>query len=125
MTDRNDPLVKAPGPLDRQVIDTLVLEALQANAGADFVLTLVEAFAEEAPGLLAELRAAAALRDTERFETAAHALKSNGVTFGATRLAEMARRLEWAGRVAESAAVDELAAELAAAVVALRAMARL
>ncbi len=107
------------------VINPLVLEALQANAGADFVVTLVEAFAEEAPGLLAGLRAAAAARDAERFESAAHALKSNGVTFGAARLADMARRLEWDGLIADSAAVDALAAEVAAAVAALRSMTRL
>lgn len=107
------------------VINPLTLEALQANAGADFVVKLVEAFAQEAPALLAELRTAAAVNDVERFETAAHALKSNGVTFGATRLAEMARRLEWAGRVAGNGDLDELTAELAAVVVALRAMARL
>jgi len=108
-----------------QLIDARSFEALQANAGADFVLTLIDAFAEEAPQLLAGLRAAAAAGDIEGFETAAHTLKSNSVTFGATRLAEMARRLEWQGPSADAATVEALAAELAATLAALRALARL
>jgi HPt (histidine-containing phosphotransfer) domain-containing protein len=118
-------------------IDLLVFEALQANAGAEFVLQLVEAFAEEAPLLAQQLRAAAASRDGAQFETIAHSLKSNGVTFGAERLAEMAGRLELQGLTGESAqtdaatdtaidaAVGELVAEIAAVVLDLRAMARL
>nr|WP_316641185.1 Hpt domain-containing protein [uncultured Roseateles sp.] len=105
-------------------IDTHSFEALQANAGADFVVTLVEAFAEEAPRLMAEVRQAASTADVERFQTLAHALKSNGVAFGATRLAEAARRLEWQGPSAGAAAIDELAVELDAAMAALRTLAR-
>jgi len=104
-------------------IDTHTFEALQANAGADFVVTLIEAFAEEAPRLMAELRRAATAADAERFETLAHTLKSNGVAFGATRLAEAARRLEWQGPSAGSEAIAELATELDAALVALRTLA--
>ena len=106
-------------------IDARRFEALQANAGADFVVTLVEAFAEEASPLVAELRAAAVAGDAERFETAAHTLKGNAVAFGATRLAEAARRLEWQGPTSPSVAIDELDAELQAALAALRALARL
>lgn len=102
----------------------LVFEALQAHAGADFARQLVETFAEEAPTLIAKLRSAAVAGDAESFETAAHCLKSNGVTFGALRLADMAGRLEWQGLAAGSRAVDELAAELATAVVTLRGLAR-
>ena len=105
-------------------IDPRTFEALQANAGADFVLTLIEAFADEAPRLLAALRTAAAHGDAAGFEDAAHTLKSNGLTFGATRLAEMARRLEWAGPGAENDAVEALAAELHASLLSLHALAR-
>jgi len=107
------------------LIDARTFEALQANAGADFVIILLDAFAEEAPKLLSGLRASAAEGDSEGFETAAHTLKSNSVTFGATRLAEMARRLEWQGPSADTAAVDALASELGATLAALRALARL
>ncbi len=109
------------------LIDARTFEALQAHAGADFVLSLTEAFAEEAQQLVASLRQAAAQGDAEGFESAAHTLKSNAATFGAKRLAEMARRLEWAGPGADGAAPAALAAlavELAATLVALRALAR-
>lgn len=75
-------------------IQLLVFEALQANAGADFVRHLVEAFADEAPTLVMQMRRAAAAGDAESFETLAHSLKSKGIAFGAARLAEMARRQE-------------------------------
>jgi HPt (histidine-containing phosphotransfer) domain-containing protein len=109
------------------LIDARVFEALQAHAGADFVLTLVEAYAEEAQQLVAGLRSAAQRGDAERFETAAHTLKSNAATFGAMRLAEMARRLEWAepgAGLAAAGAVEALALELDASLLALRALAR-
>lgn len=105
-------------------IQVLVFEALQANAGADFVSRLVEAFAEEAPTLVAQLRRAAAAGDAETFETTAHSLKSNGVALGAARLAELASRLEWQGLDAGGDAIDELGAELAAVVPGLRVLAR-
>jgi HPt (histidine-containing phosphotransfer) domain-containing protein len=36
--------------------------------------------------------------DTDAFRRAAHSLKSNGESFGATRLADLARELEAIGR---------------------------
>jgi HPt (histidine-containing phosphotransfer) domain-containing protein len=109
-------------------IDPLVFEALQANAGADFVLQLLEAFAEEAPRLAQQLRVAAAAGDGAQFETLAHSLKSNGVTFGAARLAALAGRLELQGLGADGPAIaallDDLTAEIAAVSLALRAAAR-
>ena len=104
-------------------VDPLVFEALQANAGADFVRQLVEAFAEEAPRLLIALCQAAAAADAAAFETAVHALKSNGVAFGASRFAEMARRIEWQRLATPGAEIEALAAELDACVGVLRAMA--
>ncbi|MBI3347837.1 MAG: Hpt domain-containing protein [Burkholderiales bacterium] len=108
-----------PSPIDIQIFETL-----QANAGADFVITLVEAFAEEAPRLVVELHQAASSGNAERFETAAHALKSNGVAFGATQLAQKARHLEQQGLAAGKGAIEALAVELAVVVAALRTLAR-
>ncbi len=105
-------------------VDAFIFEALQANAGADFVLKLVDAFAEESPGLLLALRRAAEAPDGEAFETAAHTLKSNGVAFGAVRLAEMARRIEWQGLTTALDELDALAAELDATLAMLRGLAR-
>jgi HPt (histidine-containing phosphotransfer) domain-containing protein len=106
------------------VIDPHTFDELQANAGADFVAELVDTFAQEAPPLLAELRSALAAGAAERFRRAAHSIKSNSATFGATRLAALARELELGGLPADARGVDALAQELEATLVALRRLAR-
>ncbi|MEO8079304.1 MAG: Hpt domain-containing protein [Caldimonas sp.] len=106
------------------VVDPATFNELQANAGADFVAELVETFADEAPGLVGELRNAFAAGAVDRFRRAAHSLKSNSLTFGATRLASLARELELGGLPAGPAAIDVLAAELEATLAALRSLAR-
>ena len=79
------------------LVDRAVFAELQATAGADFIVELVDTFLAEAPGLLANLRDAYAGAESERFRRAAHSLKSNASTFGATRLAALARELEHSG----------------------------
>ena len=106
------------------VIDPHTFDELQASAGADFVAELVDTFAEEAPTIVAEMRAAFAEGSAERFRRAAHSLKSNSSTFGATRLAELARALELGGLPAHASGVDVVAHELGLTIVALREIAR-
>lgn len=105
------------------LIDPQTFSELQANAGADFVVELVETFAVEAPQILAELRTSHAAGQADAFRRAAHSLKSNSNTFGASRLAEMARSLELGGLPPQAEPVDALAAELERSIAALRAMA--
>ena len=78
-------------------IDLAVFEELRDTAGADFVAELVGTFLEEAPPLLAELREARAAGAAQRFQRAAHSLKSNAQTFGGTELGGLARELELGG----------------------------
>jgi HPt (histidine-containing phosphotransfer) domain-containing protein len=106
------------------VIDPHTFDELQANAGADFVAELVDTFAQEAPSLVSELRSALAAGAAERFRRAAHSIKSNSATFGATGLATLARELELGGLPADARGVDALAQELEATLVALRRLAR-
>jgi histidine phosphotransfer protein HptB len=87
-------------------IDLAVFRELQDTAGADFVTELVDTFFEEAPAMLAELRNARAAADAERFRRAAHSLKSNSNTFGATTLGKLARTLELKGLDADPARDD-------------------
>ena len=110
--------------MSHAVIDPHTFDELQANAGADFVAELVDTFAEEAPPLLAEMRSAQAAGAAERFRRAAHSLKSNGSTFGATRLAAMARALELEGLPASAAPVDALVQEFGTTLAALQTLAR-
>ena len=77
-----------------EAIDLQAFRALQESAGADFVADLIGTFLEEAPRMQAELAAALSARSVERFRRAAHSLKSNSLTFGATALGAMARELE-------------------------------
>jgi HPt (histidine-containing phosphotransfer) domain-containing protein len=93
------------------IIDQATFSALRDAAGADFVNELASTFCEEAPGLLAELRAALGAKSAERFRRAAHSIKSNGLTFGADTLAAMARELELGGLVADTAGLDALERE--------------
>jgi histidine phosphotransfer protein HptB len=101
-------------------IDRQVFETLQANVGADFVVELIDTFAAEAPQLLADLRAAQASGAAEPFRRTAHALKSNGNAFGATRFAEAARALELGGLEAADGGVDMLLQEFERALAELR-----
>jgi HPt (histidine-containing phosphotransfer) domain-containing protein len=108
-------------------IDLPTFEALQQTAGAEFVGELVDTFLTEAPLMLAELRATIAAGNADAFRRAAHSLKSNSLTFGATTLGAMARDLELGGLdavlMANAQPLDALAREysqVAAALTELR-----
>jgi HPt (histidine-containing phosphotransfer) domain-containing protein len=89
-------------------IDAAVFGELQDTAGADFVAELVGTFLEEAPQMIGELRSALAAGAADRFRRAAHSLKSNAGTFGATALAARARELELGGLPADDRGLAEL-----------------
>ena len=110
--------------MSENLIDLPTFTALQGAAGAEFVIELVDTFLEEAPGMLAEMRSAQAAGRADAFRRAAHSLKSNSSTFGATRLADMARSLEQGGLTAERGPLDALEAELERTAAALRALCR-
>ncbi len=78
-------------------IDLATFKELQDTAGADFAKELVDTFLEDAPNMLADLRAALAAGDADTFRRAAHSLKSNSLTFGALALGQAARELEHQG----------------------------
>lgn len=104
------------------VINGQIFAELQATAGAEFVAELVQAFLEDAPALLRELCRAAEAGDAQAQRRAAHTLKSNANTFGATALADLARDLEQGanpGAEALAAQLQALEAAYAAATSAL------
>jgi HPt (histidine-containing phosphotransfer) domain-containing protein len=103
-------------------IDRSVFAELQAAAGADFVVELVQTFFEEAPQMIAELRAAQAGGAAERFRRAAHSLKTNANTFGANALGTQARELELSGLPADARGIDVLQAQYDTTVAALKAL---
>ena len=112
--------------MDSSVIDNAVFAELQEAAGAEFVAELVDTFLEDAPALIEELRSARAAADADRFRRAAHSLKSNSHTFGATALGGLARALELDGFNADAAsdvaAIDAIATAYAQAAAELKAL---
>ncbi|HKX40010.1 MAG TPA: Hpt domain-containing protein [Burkholderiaceae bacterium] len=103
-------------------LDLAVFAELQATAGSDFVAELVQTFFEEAPQMIAELRAAQRAGSAERFRRAAHSLKTNANTFGAAALGAAARELEHGGVPADAHGIDALQSRYDIAVGALRAL---
>ena len=100
-------------------IDPAIFSDLRDTTGSEFVRELVDTFLQEAPLMLADLRDALATGDADRFRRAAHSLKSNGNTFGARELGNLARDLEVTGVVAVAArgpqALEPIFAEYARA----------
>jgi HPt (histidine-containing phosphotransfer) domain-containing protein len=84
--------------MTESVIDRAVFDSLKETMGADYIVEVVDAFLEEAPALIAQLRPALDGKDIDTFRRAAHSVKSNAATFGATKLFEQARELEFMAR---------------------------
>jgi HPt (histidine-containing phosphotransfer) domain-containing protein len=91
-----------------EIIDPSALQSLSAAVGEDFVDELIDTFEGEAPGLLEEMRRAQAAGDADGFRRAAHSLKSNANTFGAMRLADLAKELESMARASDLNVGDKL-----------------
>ena len=104
------------------VIDHATFNELQENVGADFVFELVDTFLDEAPAMIAELRAALAASDAESFRRGAHSLKTNANTFGAVALGTRAKALEQSGLPEDAAGLDTLDVVYAEAAAALKAL---
>ena len=113
--------------MSEETLNLAVFAELQAATGPEFAVELANTFLEEAPGLIAELHNAQAAGDDERFQRAAHSLKSNANTFGAVGLAAHARELELRGLdddpLRNDDALSQLEALLAEAAAALKAVA--
>ncbi|MBI3169570.1 MAG: Hpt domain-containing protein [Chloroflexi bacterium] len=80
------------------VLDLNTFNTLKESTGADFISELIDAFLDDAIIQMDEMRTALDANDAETFRRAAHSLKSNAATFGATDLTALARELEMMGR---------------------------
>jgi HPt (histidine-containing phosphotransfer) domain-containing protein len=96
------------------VLDADALRSLIELVGDDreALAEIVDAFLEEAPQRLTELREGIASADATVVGRAAHTLKANGRTFGAERLAQLSEEIETAARGGDlspaSARIDDL-----------------
>ena len=91
------------------VLDGNVIEELRASVDGDaaFVNELVAEYVAEGPRHLADMRAAAVATDAAAIVRPAHTLKSNSATLGATRLAQICRQIELAGREGQAEKLAE------------------
>jgi CheY-like chemotaxis protein len=70
------------------------LQNLRDLGGVEFLAEVVDAFLADAPALITSLRSSLGRQDTEELRRAAHTLKSNGSTLGATAFADLCRTVE-------------------------------
>jgi CheY-like chemotaxis protein/HPt (histidine-containing phosphotransfer) domain-containing protein len=91
--------------------DTDPVNLAQLEAAVDdpaFVRELISTFLNDAPGLVGALRSSLEQRNLEELRRAAHTLKSNGKTFGATTLAVLSEELERSAQTGALAGAAEL-----------------
>ena len=94
-------------------VDPAVVDRLTTSLGSPAaVATMIDTFLEGAPGRLASIAAAVGRGDAGVVRLEAHTLKGNAATFGATRLEELARRLESDAKRGRLSSADDLPAEL-------------
>lgn len=70
--------------------------------------SLIEAYLEEAPSLMAAIRTAVRNKDAHEIRSAAHALKGSSLYVGAEQVADLSKELENAGRINNLAAIETL-----------------
>lgn len=99
------------------MLDRQVLADLRASVGNDdaFFAELVDELLVDAPGQLEALRTASATGDAEAAQRAAHTLKGNSRTFGATRLAALGQAAEASAATGDLEAVAAGIGEIEAA----------
>jgi HPt (histidine-containing phosphotransfer) domain-containing protein len=76
------------------LIDQATFDELKKISGKDFINELIDAFLEDAPGMIAAMEKAATAGDAETFRRNAHSMKTNANTFGASELGALAKELE-------------------------------
>jgi CheY-like chemotaxis protein/HPt (histidine-containing phosphotransfer) domain-containing protein len=98
-------------------LEAAAVDGLKELGGEEFLLEVIETFLDDAPKLITALRASNDRGDAEELRRAAHTLKSNGQTFGATVFAELCRTLEERAKRGDlegaSGLVDRIADEYA------------
>jgi len=95
-------------PAATDVLDASTLEQLRTAMGSGFE-ELLSTFVEDARQLVDTLRRSLGRREVDAFRRAAHSLKSNAASFGATALSGLARDLE---AMARSGSLDGAAPRL-------------
>jgi HPt (histidine-containing phosphotransfer) domain-containing protein len=80
------------------VIDEKTFDELKQMSGAEFINELIDTFLDDSPKLIEEMGSALKVNNVDSFRRAAHSLKSNAATFGASELFALAKELEILGK---------------------------
>ncbi len=97
-------------------LDPAALSELHEMVGGDreFLVEMIDTFLDDGPVRLAEMDAAAGAGDATALRRAAHTLKSNCRTFGASALADQCQRIEELAAGGDIAAATPLIAGVTA-----------
>jgi HPt (histidine-containing phosphotransfer) domain-containing protein len=103
-------------PLPAGVLHPPALERLMDTIGddPDLLRALIDTFLRDAPRLVDGARRGLQQGQPDEVRRAAHTLKSNGATFGATRFSELGRELESLARSGALEGAAELIARIEA-----------
>ena len=103
----------SPAPTG-EVLDPPALERLLETIGDDrsLLAALIDTFLSDAPRLVETARRGLDHGQTDELRRAAHTLKSNAATFGATSLSEQSRQLEALARSGVLEGADGLIARI-------------
>lgn len=95
-------------------LDQSALDALREMTGDDpeFLEELIDAFISDSNYQLQEIAQAAMTGDADMLRRAAHSLKSNGSTFGATELARLCQITETHAMNGDLTGLDTLLAQI-------------
>ncbi len=96
-TSVKEEALSSPSPMtESPVLEEKAVQNLRDMVGGDvrFLVELIDTFLEDAPLLLADMRAAVEAGDAAALRIAAHSLKSNSAEFGAMTFSTLCKDLE-------------------------------
>ena len=82
--------------LDQSALNEL--RALDADGSCRLLAKIINAYLNDTPALIGQMQATLAANDVESFTRHAHSLKSTSLSLGASRVGQIARDLEMAGK---------------------------
>lgn len=82
--------------LDQKALDEL--RALDPDGSEGILARIISSYLEDAPALIQQMKTALSANDVPTLTRHAHSLKSTSLSLGATRVSELAREIEVAGR---------------------------
>ena len=96
------------------LIDRAAIDVLLANVGGDveFLAELMDDYFLDSPEQLSAMRQALNSGDAVSFRRAAHSLKTNSASFGATQLGLLCKELEELGKTDHLTDVEEILNEV-------------